>query len=151
VGDVGFIGWYDSNTGNPSTNRIPPGKGFFYFNPDTTNDTLTVTGTVLQGTNSVPIPSGYSILSTIVPEAITIDTTATNNFPAGEGDIYLAFTGGGFSENYTYATTTADVGFIGWYDSNSGDPVSPTPAIGQGFYYFNQSSAKSWSRNFEVQ
>jgi hypothetical protein len=150
TGDVGFIGWYDSNTGNPSTNTIPPGVGFFYFNPGA-SATLTLTGTVLQGTNSVHLGSGYSLISTIAPQAITLDTTATNNFPAGEGDVFLGFTGGTFSQNDTYAATTADVGFIGWYDSNTGNPASPTPAVGQGFFYYNAGSAKSWSRNFEVQ
>jgi hypothetical protein len=151
TGDVGFIGWYDSNSGNPSTNTIQPGVGFFYFNPDTKADTLTLTGTVLQGTNSLPLPGGYSLISTVAPQAITLDTTATNNFPAGEGDVFLGFSGGTFTQNDTYATTTADVGFIGWYDSNSGNPASPTPAVGQGFFYFNAGAAKSWSRNFQVQ
>jgi hypothetical protein len=150
TGDVGFIGWYDSNTGNPSTNTVPPGVGFFYFNPGATA-TLTLTGTVLQGTNSVGLPAGYSLISTIAPQAITLDTTATNNFPAGEGDVFLGFTSGTFSQNDTYANTTADVGFIGWYDSNTGNPASPTPAVGQGFFYFNAGGSKSWSRNFEVQ
>jgi hypothetical protein len=150
TGDVGFIGWYDSNTGNPSTNTIPPGTGFFYFNPGGTTN-LTLTGTVLQGTNSVALAAGFSLVSTIAPQAITLDTTATNNFPAGEGDNYLAFVGGTFLTADTYATTTADVGFIGWYDSNSGNPAFPTPAVGQGFFYFNGGASKNWSRNFQVQ
>lgn len=151
TGDVGFIGWYDSNTGNPSTNTIPPGVGFFYFNPTGSAATLTLTGTVKQGTNSVSLPGGYSLISTIAPQAITLDTTATNSFPAGEGDVFLGFSGGTFSQNDTYAATTADVGFIGWYDSNTGNPASPTPAVGQGFFYFNSGSAKAWTRNFQVQ
>jgi hypothetical protein len=151
TGDVGFIGWYDGNLGSPSTTTISPGVGFFYFNPASSNVTLTLTGTVLQGTNSVALPVGYALISTVAPQAITLDTTATNNFPAGEGDVFLAFTGGAFSQNDTYAATTADVGFIGWYDSNTGNPASPTPAVGQGFFYFNGGSAKAWSRNFQVQ
>ncbi len=151
TGDVGFIGWYDGNSGNPSTTTIQPGVGFFYFNPDSVADTLTLTGTVLQGTNSIALPGGFSLISTVAPQAITLDTTATNNFPAGEGDNYLGYTGANITENDLYATTTADVGFIGWYDSNSGDPKFPTPAVGQGFFYFNAGSAKSWARNFEVQ
>jgi hypothetical protein len=153
TGDVGFIGWYDANSLNPSTNTIQPGVGFFYYNPTSSNATLTVTGTVLQGTNTVHLPVGYSVISTVVPQAITLDTTATNNFPAGEGDIYLPFTNGAFpsSGGDTYAATTADVGFVGWYDNNSLLQVFPTPAVGQGFFYYNSNPAKTWSRNFQVQ
>jgi len=151
TGDVGFIGWYDSNSGNPSTTTISPGVGFFYLNPAGAPATLTLTGTVKQGTNSVALGSGFSLISTIAPQAITIDTTATNNFPAGEGDQYLAFVGGAFLTSDTYADNTGDVGFIGWYDSNSGNPASPTPAVGQGFFYLNSGAPKSWTRNFQVQ
>ncbi len=64
VNDVGFIGWYDSITTAPSTNTITPGTGFFVFNPYGTPATLTLTGTVLQGTNSTPLNLGYTLKAT---------------------------------------------------------------------------------------
>jgi hypothetical protein len=112
---------------------------------------LTLTGTVLQGTNSVQLNAGYSLISVVAPQAITLDTTATNNFPAGEGDNYLAFVNGGFAPLQTYANNTGDVGFIGWYDANTLAQTFPTPAVGQGFFYYNTSTARAWARNFQVQ
>jgi hypothetical protein len=149
---LGFVGWYDGITGNPSTNTIPPGVGFFYNNPASSNVTLTLTGTVLQGTNNVALPSGFALISTIAPQAIILDTTATNNFPAGDGDEYLPWVNGNFGNADFYAATLSDgLGFIGWYDGITGAQVYPTPAVGQGFFLSNNGAPKVWSRNFEVQ
>jgi hypothetical protein len=152
---IGFIGWYDGITGNPSTNTVAPGTGFFYFNPTGSAATLTLTGTVLQGTNSIPLPAGYSLDSVVVPEAITLDTTATNNFPVADGAFYLSYTNVGHGGNYAtqdfYDATGNTIGFVGWYDGITGNQVFPTPAVGQGFFYFNTGSATTWSRNFSVQ
>jgi hypothetical protein len=149
---LGFIGWYDGITGNPSTNTIAPGVGIFYFNPASTNITLTLTGTVVQGTNSVSLPAGFSLISTIAPQAIVLDTTATNNFPAIDGDEYLPWVNGNFGTADFYAASLSDgLGFIGWYDSVLGNQVYPTPAVGSGFFLYNNGASTSWTRNFEVQ
>jgi hypothetical protein len=153
LGDgLGFIGWYDGVSGAPSTNTIQPGVGFYYFNPASTNITLTLTGTVLQGSSSVPLPAGFSLISTVAPQAITLDTTATNNFPAADSDEYLAWAGNNFATPAFYAATLGDgLGFIGWYDGISGAQVFPTPAVGQGYFIFNAGSPTSWTRVFNVQ
>jgi len=149
---LGFIGWYDGVTGGPSTNTIAPGVGVFYFNPASSNVTLTLTGTVKQGTNAVALPAGFALISTIAPQAIVLDTTATNNFPAGDGDEYLPWVGNNFGTADFYAASLSDgLGFIGWYDSVLGTQVFPTPAVGAGYFIFNNEASKSWSRNFQVQ
>lgn len=149
---LGFIGWYDGVTGGPSTNTIQPGVGVFYFNPASSNVTLTLTGTVLQGANSVTLPAGFSLISTVAPQAITLDTTATNNFPAGDGDEYLPWVSGNFGTGDFYAATLADgLGFIGWYDGVTGTQVFPTPAVGNGYFIFNNGTSKNWTRTFTVQ
>ena len=155
VNDVGFIGWYDSITTAPSTNTITPGTGFFVFNPYGTPATLTLTGTVLQGTNNLAIGAGFSLDGVLVPQAISLDTTATNSFPAVEGMQYLAYTntgnGGDYATGSTYADNVNDVGFIGWYDNITTAQTFPTPAVGQGFFIFNPGAPLTWSRNFKVQ
>jgi hypothetical protein len=149
---LGFIGWYDGVTGGPSTNTIQPGVGAFYFNPASSNVTLTLTGTVLQGTNSVPLPAGFALISTLAPQAIVLDTTATNNFPAVDGDEYLPWVNGNFGTADFYAASLSDgLGFIGWYDSVLGTQVFPTPAVGAGYFLYNNGASTSWTRNFEVQ
>jgi len=67
----------------------------------------------------------------------------------------LAFTNTGHGGNYAnqvlYDATGNTAGFIGWYDPFTGNQEYPTPAVGQGFFYFNPASATTWSRNFTVQ
>jgi len=156
VNDVGFIGWYDNISDNPSTNTIPPGTGFFLFNPYTSNCTVTIAGSVLQGTNTTTMRPGFTLAGVQVPQAITLDRTATNNFPAIEGMEYLVFTntghGGGYAVGDTYADNVNDVGFIGWYDNITNNQVFPTPAVGQGFFMFNPTlTPTNWTRFFQVQ
>lgn len=153
---VGFVGWYDNGTGNPSTNTIGPGSGFFLYNPYNTNIILTLTGNVKQGTNSIPIPAGFSLNSTVAPQAVVLDTTPTNNFPATDGMEYLAYTNiignpGNYAVPDFYDATGNAVGFIGWYDNGTGLQVFPTPAVGQGYFIFNPGASNNWSRNFTVQ
>jgi len=149
---LGFVGWYDGVTAAPSTNTIAPGTGFFYFNPASSNVTLTLTGTVLQGSSSVPLPSGFSIISTVAPQAITLDTTATNNFPAVENDEYLPWSNGNFGNAAFYTQFLSDgLGFVGWYDAVTAAQVFPTPAVGSGFFLFNAGASTSWTRTFTVQ
>jgi hypothetical protein len=149
-------GWYDNVTGNPSTNQITPGVGWFIFNPTHSNIVLTVTGSVLQGTNAISVPAGYSLESVVAPQAISLDTTATNYFPVQDGWEYLSWTntghGGAFAtgDSYDqYGNVLAT--FPGWYDNVLGTPVTPTPAVGQGFFIFNTGTATNWSRYFVVQ
>ncbi len=44
----------------------------------------------------------------LVPQAISLDTTATNSFPAVEGMQYLAYTNTGNGGDYATGSTYAD-------------------------------------------
>lgn len=150
-------GWYDGVSGNASTNTVYPGHGFFIYNPTHASVALTITGTVLQGTNATPVPVGFSLLSTAVPQAITLDNTPTNNFPVADGEEYLSFTNTGSSGKFLTADYWDQYGNVlpnppGWYDGVSGNQVFPTPAVGAGFFIFNTSGhSTNWSRYFQVQ
>ena len=54
------------------------------------------------------------------------------------GSRIFFYTGAGF-QSFGY-----DPDFGGWYDGE------PSPAVGQGFYIFNNSTAKNWIRHFSV-
>ena len=69
-------GWITPE-GNPGTLTANPGSGLFFFNPDAANITVTLVGEVPQGNNlTVPLPSNFSLISSIVPQAIPLTARA---------------------------------------------------------------------------
>jgi hypothetical protein len=135
--------WLDAGTGDPSTTVVAPGQGFFYFNPAATDRTVTLVGEVTKGNNlTVPIPPGFSLVSSITPQDISL--TAANGFTQLLEMQYLTFNS--MTQNY-------DVGLINdgtqWLNSVTGDPADAHPLVGQGFFIFNPDSvAHNWVRNF---
>ena len=126
------VGWVPDAT-------INPGEGFFINLPLGATATLTFVGEVPQGANlSNPISANYSLLSSIVPQAISLDDPAAN-FPAQDGDIVLQWSPltQGFRAPLSY------IDGVGWV------PTAPTPAVGEGFFY-NTLTARTWTRTFSV-
>jgi hypothetical protein len=147
-------GWWDGNTGNATTNVIPPGAGFFVYNQYSTNVQLTLTGTVLQGTNATALTHGFTLISTAVPVPMYLGLS--NGFPALDGDEYLSYTNVGHGGNYAtpdYYDDGSD-GIVtsppGWWDGSTTAQVFPSPAVGQGYFIFSQ-AAKTWTNIFTVQ
>jgi hypothetical protein len=159
--------WYDANF-DPTlpTNSLPPGQGFFFYLPSVavqqasgdptpyvTSLTVTVVGTVLQGTNSEAIPAGYGFYGQFEP--IVGDIT-TNGFPV-TADYSELFTWNSSSQGYNpvlYGFTAADSGtapYPAFYDENFNGIVVVEPPVGQGFVYFNAGTSASWTQNFTVQ
>ncbi len=133
--------WLDNNSGNPSTTTIAPGKGFFFYNPKTTNVTVTLVGEVMTGTNSVTLPPGYKLVSTIVPQQLSL--SAANGFPQVLETLYLTFA----NNNYTTLINDGSQ----WLDNSTGNPVDAQPAVGQGFFIYNPGSTDmTWTRSFSV-
>jgi hypothetical protein len=152
TGFSGAPGWYDNASLNPSTNTLAPGTGFFFFNGQATNLTLTLVGTVLQGTNVVQMTSGFNLISTVDPVSQAL-LPATNNFPANDTMQYLSFTNTTGHGNYAVLDYYDDTGFsgpTGWYNNASLVMETPTPAVGQGYFIFTGSSAP-WTNTFTVQ
>jgi len=137
--------WLDAITGDPSTTVVNPGQGFFYFNPGGSDVTATLVGEVPQGTGlTVPLPSGFSLVSSIVPQ--DIDLTAANGFPQVLEAQYLTFNA--VTQNYN--TPLINDG-TEWLDSISGLPATARPTVGQGFFIFNPGATLlNWVRNFSV-
>jgi hypothetical protein len=135
--------WLDNNTGNASTTTVSPGEGFFFFNPNAAAATVTLVGEVTTGNNlSVALGAGFTLASSIVPQAIALDPV--NGFQDVTEMQYLTFNSG--TQNYN--TTLINDG-SNWLNNETGDPVAdPVPAVGQGFFIFNPGAAVSWTRNF---
>lgn len=134
--------WVDAGSGNPSTTTVSPGEGFFYFNAGATDTAVTLVGEVTTGNNlTVPFPPGFSLVSSIVPQAISL--SAANGFPQVLEAQYLTFD----------AVTQKYVGLINdgtdWQNAESGVVTPAVPAVGQGFFLFNPGATTfNWVRSF---
>jgi hypothetical protein len=155
-------GWVPASTTNYTLN---PGEAAFFYNATAVNGnnaqgfpiTLTFVGTVVTGnTLTVPLNSGFNLVSSIVPQAAGISSvmgmvpsgfnaqTATD--PNAGGDNVYLFSTNGVNYNQTLSENDGATG-----PSNYWIPSEPTPAVGQGFFYYNSATvAESWTRAFQV-
>jgi len=135
LADVDILG--GGISGPAATMTVLPGEGVFVFVPSDApaNSTITFVGEVMQGTAlSTPVPAGFSIKSSQVPQQ---GTATALNFPAGEGDQIFVFN----EATQRYAT----FGFnLGAWDTE------PTIDVGEAVFVNNVSGAKNWTRNFTV-
>ncbi len=133
-------GWIDSAF-NPSTApTLPPGKGFFYFNPNA-NTTNTFVGEVVPApgaVNNLSLPSGYSLVGSVMPVAATDISAAPVSLPLIDGSIVLKWTG----TAYLYRSYDG-----GWIDSAFNPAAAPSYAVGDGFFFFNPNAATNWSQS----
>jgi hypothetical protein len=134
-------GWFDQSL-NPATNNVYPGSSFFLYNPGSVTN-VTIVGTVIQGTNTTKVPSGYSFDAVIPPVASDLDT---NGFPTTiNGLQYSTFSNGTYTASYTYFSGA------GWFDQGL-NQVFPTPNVAQGFLIYNPTATTgTWSQQFNVQ
>lgn len=127
--------------GEPSATTVSPGEGFFFFNPDATDASVTLVGEVSTGNNlQVSLPTGFSLISSIVPQEIALN--AANGFPQSVASQYMPYNNaaGAFEIYFNDGT--------GWF-TPEGNPVNATAKVGEGFFYFNAAGgAESWTRSF---
>jgi len=120
---------------------LKPGEGAFVQTG--TAKTVTFVGEVPQGTALlVPLPAGYSIVSSIVPQSLPLGDIG---FPVQAGDTVFFYTGTGF-DTWIAADATGQV----WLPSNPNGPPKPTPAVGQAFFVQRGGAPAPWFRNFSV-
>jgi hypothetical protein len=114
---------------------LDPGEGAFISNTGTSDITITFVGEVPQGDLKNPIPAGFSIRSSQVPQKGVLD--ADLKFPIADGDTV-----------YTY--NNASKGYDGFnYDFSTWSPSAPTIDVGQSFFV-SKGAAASWDRTFSV-
>jgi len=119
-------------TGDAATKVIAPGNGVFVHVDGPA--TLTFVGEVPAGNLSNPVPKGFSIKASQVPQAGKVSTDL--GFPADEGDqvfIYNPTTGKYRTSNYSF----------GAWDTE------PTLDVGQAAF-FRVDNAHDWKRSFDI-
>jgi hypothetical protein len=130
--------WYDSISEAPSTTTLSPGEGFFLYSSVVSN--ITFVGEVKQGTNTVPLNAGFSLVSSVAPQGYELVGT---NFPASVNFTHYKLVGG------SYQISAYDPG-LGWYDTTTESPRQVLAAPAQGFFIYNGASATNWTRTFNV-
>jgi hypothetical protein len=119
-------------TGAAATMTVEPGEGVF-VKVDAPS-TITFVGEVKTGSLSTPVPAGFSIKSSQVPQA---GTATALNFPAGEGDQIFIF------NEATQKYTTYGFNLGAW-------DTEPNIDVGEAFFVNNVSGAKQWTRTFNI-
>jgi len=118
--------------GNATLN---PGEGGFIKNPTASPMTITFVGEVKQGELTNPLPQGFAIRSSIVPQAGKVTTDL--GLPAAANDELYTYNNG-------YTAYLFDELDLAW------TPTEPTVVVGQAFFVKKQAAA-SWVRTFNVQ
>jgi hypothetical protein len=125
---------------------LPLGGGFFLNNPQPAT-TLTMVGEVPQGTLNNPVGAGFSIKSSIVPQAGAVEDLG---LVPGNTDVIFRF----IANIQNYAQYTVDEFTGDWQANTPGFPVDaakgPTVAVGEAFWYNNVAGTATWTRNFTV-
>jgi hypothetical protein len=114
---------------------IDLGGGVFVFSPG--NTTLTLVGEVPQGTLNTPVPHGFSIASSQVPQQATI-STVLGYVPSPGDTVYKYANPGGYS-----AATFDELDLV-WF------PGEPTVGVGEAVFINRAGSAGTWTRIFSV-
>jgi hypothetical protein len=129
------LGWVD---GDMSLN---PGEGGFLYNPFAWTNRFI--GEIALG-SSIPIPPGFSILSSPIPQSASFTDDPPNGlgFPVRGGDQVYQFRGCGQSG---YIANEYIEG-VGW----SGE-APPVIGIGESFFFFRTAAgSRVWTRTFNV-
>jgi hypothetical protein len=112
--------------------QLLPGRGFFVFNPTSTNVTVTFVGQVVWG--SLHLPSGYSFVGSVVPKAASWDQL---NFPAEQGD--RVYRWNAFQQ--VFETSVYDDLDRSWLPSNL------TLGVAEGFVVYKRQPAEWYQPN----
>jgi hypothetical protein len=131
-------------TGAGASATLDPlkGEGAFVQVPGAATLTATFVGEVPQGNLSVPLPTGFAIVSSPVPQA------------GNTTDLKLDAIGQQGDSVYKFDTTTKKYtqarfdDIVGGFTLSNGNPINF--GVGEAFYYFNSKAAKVWTRTFSV-
>jgi hypothetical protein len=122
------------NWGDPAMTLVP-GEGAFVKIPDSSEPvTVTFVGEVMQGSLSLPLPAGFSIASSQVPQADNLDNLG---FPAVKQDIVYKWDGAGYAPYSVNVITGA------W------NPEVPMVEVAEAFFV-KKAAAINWDREFSV-
>lgn len=129
----GWVTSDDATAAQPPS--LPPGQGFFFFNPNPSPTNFTFVGQTVPGpsaTNCLELPAGYTLIGSPLPAAVDTITNPPVQFPTIDGMSIIQWSGG------KYVGTMFDSSAGGWVEMDDTTPsVAPPYSIGQGFFLFN--------------
>jgi hypothetical protein len=117
---------------------LAPGEAAFISNPTGAALSATLVGEVKEGQLVVDTPAGFSIVSSMVPQAGTPEDLGLVEPSVAAGDTIYPFD----NAQNTYLPSTYD-------DLDQMFLPSVNIAVGQGFW-INKLAAGSWTRDFTV-
>lgn len=123
-----FQEWLDPN--QPFGN----GDAGFILNPTTNAFEVVFHGQVPQGLLTLGLPSGYSMIASLLPQSGLIQTTL--GFPGGSGDTVFLYRDG------RYRTSQYDPLLGGW-------DFEPNLKVGEGFFLF-KTGPTNWLRSYSA-
>jgi len=141
-----FIPWDQTFATNTTLN---PGEAAFVHNGFSTNITFTFVGTVLQGNLTNNLNVGFTMASSMVPQAGRLDLDLGLTEVDGD-NVFIFNPSSSSSPGYqTYSGDQFSLSGQPW-DGPGGQPLNPTVAVGQGFFYHAGAALNAWVRNFNV-
>ena len=130
-------GWLDASLHPTPPPVLPPGVGFFFFNPLNTPTNFTFIGQVVPGpasTNYLAIAPGYSLLGSPLPANVSDIILAPVSLPRIDGMVVLSWDNAQRTPLYSFSIFDST---LGWYDYSFHVTSPPSYAIGQGFFFYN--------------
>jgi hypothetical protein len=116
---------------------LVPGEGGFIKNNSGSPLTITIVGEVVQGSSTNPVPAGYNIEASIIPQSGGI--TSVLGMPAADGDQVFRWNGASY-DGYL----SEDLG-----GGPEWSPSEPAPDVGEAFFS-RKNAGVDWVRNFSV-
>jgi len=131
-----YVGGWTLDDDNLS---VGPGEGLFIQSP--TAFTLTLVGEVKTGTSTTAIPTGFSIVSSVIPQTGKLQTDL-NYIPSNGDFVYQLSPSGSYIISDYLGVWEGDC------CSNTGD--EPVINVGEAFFLQHTGAAKNWTRTFNV-
>jgi hypothetical protein len=128
-------GW-NSGTNSPVVySALQPGSGFFIKVSAPTN--ITLVGNVITGTNTYPVPSGFTVQAPSAPIAGTLDTT-NGYHPSNKDTVQV------------WNPTTSSFSLFEYFTSGGWTPSDPQLAVGQAVF-LKPVRSTNWTQVLNVQ
>ena len=116
--------------------KLAPGEGAIFFNPTEDYKSVTFVGEVVQGNLSMPIPAGFSVRSSLVPQPGNLLDDL--KFPLANGDVIHLFD----RERQKYVLHP--------FENDKWPDGPPVVSVGESFWVA-KTQPGNWTRYFAVE
>jgi len=142
-------GWIDQNLAPSQPPSLPPGVGFFFFNPGNTSTNITFVGQVVpspgtNNANTLNLIPGFSMVGSPLPANVTNISSAPVSLPLIDSMQVLTWD----NKNNKYIFSSFDSTLGGWIDANLSPITAPSYSIGEGFFFYNPKNVNAaWKQS----